>query len=51
MERLYDHIRMLDAEEYPRAFVDIGAYRVEFQSAKISGEKKYIEARVRMYER
>jgi len=28
--RLFDHIRMLDAEGYPRAFLEYGGYRFEF---------------------
>lgn len=32
--KLYDHIRMLDAPEYPKAFVEIGATRIEFYDAE-----------------
>jgi len=31
--QLYDHIRMLDAPEYPRAFIEIGVMRIEFSNA------------------
>lgn len=31
--RVFDHIRMLDAQGYPPAFVDIGALRLEFSRA------------------
>lgn len=41
---LYDHIRMLDAETYPPAFVDHGAYRLEFRNARLDGDK--VEAHV-----
>jgi methionyl-tRNA formyltransferase len=34
---LYDHIRMLDAENYPRAFADYGNWRMEFSHASIEG--------------
>lgn len=27
---LFDHIRMLDAEEYPHAFIEYGGFRIEF---------------------
>jgi methionyl-tRNA formyltransferase len=30
LEALFDHLRMLDADEYPRAFVDYGPFRMEF---------------------
>jgi len=30
LEGLFDHIRMLDAEEYPKAFLEFGDFRFEF---------------------
>lgn len=51
IEKLYDHIRMLDADEYPRAFLDVGAHRFEFQEARLWEEERYMEAKVRIYER
>jgi methionyl-tRNA formyltransferase len=42
--QLYDHIRMLDAETYPRAFLDFGRWTVEFSRAElVAGE---VRARV-----
>lgn len=41
---LYDYIRMLDAEGYPRAFIDFGAYRLEFEQADLKGDS--LEAKV-----
>ena len=41
---LYDHIRMLDAEEYPRAFLDYGDFRLEFRDARLDDDT--VEARV-----
>jgi methionyl-tRNA formyltransferase len=38
-EALYDHIRMLDAEGYPRAFADLGEWRMEFTEASIDGNE------------
>lgn len=38
-EQVYDHIRMLDAEGYPKAFLDYGAYRLEFTGAVIDGDE------------
>ncbi|WP_309090537.1 hypothetical protein [Phenylobacterium sp.] len=32
---VFDHIRMLDAEGYPSAFLDIGPFRLEFSRASI----------------
>jgi methionyl-tRNA formyltransferase len=34
---LYDHIRMLDADTYPHAFLDHGPYRIEFREAALDG--------------
>ena len=31
--QIYDYIRMLDAEGYPRAFIEFGDYRLEFEQA------------------
>jgi methionyl-tRNA formyltransferase len=33
---VYDHIRMLDAETYPRAFLDLGRWRLEFSDAELA---------------
>ena len=34
VESVFDHIRMLDADTYPRAFLDHGDFRLEFSDAK-----------------
>lgn len=44
LPKWYDWIRMLDADTYPKAFLEYGDYRIEFQSA-MAGEKK-LEAHV-----
>ena len=41
---LYNHIRMLDAKTYPKAFIKHGNLRIEFKKAKIN--KKTINASV-----
>ena len=46
MEKLYDYIRMLDAEGYPRAYMDFGDYRLEFEQAKLTQDGSRIEAKV-----
>jgi methionyl-tRNA formyltransferase len=35
-QTLFDHIRMLDADTYPRAFLDFGRWRMEFSRAALS---------------
>ena len=37
-EALYDFIRMLDAPTYPRAFIDWGQWRLEFDQARMLGD-------------
>ncbi len=38
IKELYDHIRMLDAETYPRAFIEHGDSRLEFSDASLDGD-------------
>ena len=45
---VYDYIRMLDAEGYPRAYLDIGHFRLEFSAAKMSERGDEVEALVRI---
>lgn len=35
---LYDHIRMLDAPTYPKAFIEHGPWRIEFSHAERDGD-------------
>jgi methionyl-tRNA formyltransferase len=44
-EALYDHIRMLDAPTYPKAFLEWGNLRLEFDHAKLVSADE-VEARV-----
>jgi methionyl-tRNA formyltransferase len=37
-QTLYDHIRMLDAEGYPAAFLDHGTFRLTFGDASLDGD-------------
>ena len=46
LEKIYDHIRMLDAEGYPNAFFESNGIRFEFYSAVWKGSE--IETRVRI---
>ena len=38
-QAVYDHIRMLDAEGYPNAFLDYGDFRIEFREARLQDGK------------
>ena len=33
LEELYDHIRMLDADDYPKAYIDYGDFRIVLEAA------------------
>lgn len=45
-EQVYDYIRMLDTPGYPKALVEYGNYRFEFDGAEIKDDK--VTARVRI---
>lgn len=46
-EEIFDHIRMLDAETYPKAFLEHGDLRLEFDRAEIN-ESNHLIARVKI---
>lgn len=50
LNQVYDYIRMLDAEGYPKAFIEAGAFRLEFSRATLKGDKSII-ADVRISEK
>jgi methionyl-tRNA formyltransferase len=39
VEKVHDYIRMLDAEGYPRAFIETDYFRFEFSNSSISGDQ------------
>ncbi|MEZ4639845.1 MAG: hypothetical protein R2873_36030 [Caldilineaceae bacterium] len=39
LEEVYDFIRMLDAEGYPRAFIEYGGFRIEFSRAALYDQR------------
>ena len=38
-QAVYDHIRMLDADGYPHAFIDYGNFRIRFRKARLQEGK------------
>ncbi|MDE7268193.1 MAG: methionyl-tRNA formyltransferase [Lachnospiraceae bacterium] len=46
LDKIYDYIRMLDAEGYPRAYMEFGGYRLEFEQAGVSADGQELSARV-----
>lgn len=49
LDKIYDYIRMLDAEGYPRAYMDFGPYRLEFEQAQMSSGGESLEAKVKIH--
>jgi len=47
LDQVFDYIRMLDADGYPRAFVEFKGFRVEFSGVKKSSNK-LLNANVRI---
>jgi len=50
MGELYNHIRMLDCEGYPKAFIEIDDLVLEFENANLKDEKN-ITANVRIFKK
>jgi len=46
--KVYDYIRMLDAEDYPPAFVETAALNIEFSDARLDGEYVLAQARIKV---
>lgn len=45
LEKLYDKIRMLDAETYPNAFLRVGDVKIELKNARLEAGQLFAEAR------
>ena len=39
VEKIYDYIRMLDAEGYPKAYLETKYFKFEFSSASLKSDK------------
>ena len=44
---VYDYIRMLDAEGYPRAFIETPKLKIEFSGAKLKDDHVLVQAKIR----
>lgn len=42
LDKLYDYIRMLDAENYPKAFIETEFFKFEFSRASLKADKSII---------
>lgn len=50
ISKLYDFIRMLDADGYPNAYIEMGEYKIEFFRASIQSDKEIL-ADVRIFKK
>jgi methionyl-tRNA formyltransferase len=50
IEEINDYIRMLDCEGYPKAFIEVGDFRFEFNKARLT-DNKTILADVRIFKK
>lgn len=50
IEKIYDYIRMLDAEGYPNAYLDFNNMRIEFSNAQLNS-KEMVTANVRIFKK
>lgn len=47
LEKIFDYIRMLDAEGYPNAFIDVGEFRYEFERAVFKNNHLHADVKIR----
>ena len=45
--KLYDYIRMLDAEDYPKSKFSIGNFLIEFSRASLNDDEILCDAKIR----
>lgn len=50
INKIFDYIRMLDAEGYPKAYLDFNDIRIEFSRAQLKADNS-IEASVRVFKK
>lgn len=50
IDKMYDYIRMLDADTYPTAYIDYGDFRLLCRKAKLNNGKLTMEVEVEKYE-
>jgi methionyl-tRNA formyltransferase len=51
LEAVHDHIRMLDADGYPPAFVQVGGLRFEFKGSRASDGELHADVRITLADR
>ena len=48
LDEVFDYIRMLDADGYPKAFLDVGNFRFEFERASMKNDNILADVRIKM---
>lgn len=48
LEQVYDYIRMLDAPNYPKAFLNTEKYHLEFEDAEFEGDQVIARVRIKI---
>ena len=48
LKKVYDFIRMLDAEGYPNAFVEHGDYQISFRNARLENHQVIAEVKIKL---
>ncbi len=51
LQKVFDHIRMLDAEGYPRAFIEFGNLRLEFSRPALKADGIMADVKISMTEK
>ena len=51
LKKVYDHIRMLDADGYPHAFLETSNIKLEFTNANYNKDDEIITAHVRIFKK
>jgi methionyl-tRNA formyltransferase len=50
LDKVYDFIRMLDADGYPSAFLEVGNFKLEFSAALFNGDEVTARVKIRKKE-
>lgn len=51
LDKIYDYVRMLDADGYPHAYLEVGNLRIEFTRAELQGDGITCSANIRLRKR
>lgn len=46
IEEVYDHIRMLDADGYPHAYIETNSFKLEFRNARLKNDQVLADVRI-----